>query len=193
MNGIEVIYKSWIRHGYARAQRDGKILVTIPSRLRGRQDFYDALMEKAVLLQKKLATKTVWQPIRWSKICLFGDYVERSTLPTNLDVYLSDVLRDYVTPLCDVYAARLGKNYRSIAIKKLRAKWGSCSSRQELVFNRDLVHLPLIVVKYVVVHEIAHLVHKHHQKSFWQQVAVLMSDYKVHEKFLKGIRMYAVW
>lgn len=123
---------------------------------------------------------------------MFGDYVERASITGNEDVYLKKLLLDYVTPLCDLYAARLHMTYRTITVKKLRAKWGSCSSRQELVFNRDLVHLPLVVVKYVVVHEIAHLVHKHHQKSFWQEVAVLMPDYKVHEKFLKNIRMYAV-
>jgi len=160
--------------------------------LRGRQDFYDALMEKAVLLEKKIAKKILWEPIRDGQVCVFGDYIDRADLPKDLDSYLAALLRDYITPMCDLYAARIGKSYRSIAIKKLRAKWGSCSSRQELVFNRDLVHLPLAVVKYVVVHEIAHLIHKHHQKSFWDLVAILSPEYKKQEKFLKGMRMYEV-
>jgi len=160
--------------------------------LRGRQDFYDALMEKAVLLEKKIAKKILWEPIRDGQVCVFGDYIDRADLAKDLDSYLAALLRDYITPMCDLYAARIGKSYRSIAIKKLRAKWGSCSSRQELVFNRDLVHLPLAVVKYVVVHEIAHLIHKHHQKSFWDLVAILSPEYKKQEKFLKGMRMYEV-
>lgn len=144
------------------------------------------------MLEKKLAKKIVWEPIKDAKVCVFGDYVDRADLPADLDVYLGALLRDYITPLCDVYAARIGKQYKSISIKKLRAKWGSCSSRQELVFNRDLVHLPLAVVKYVVIHEVAHLIHKHHQKSFWNLVAILSPDYKVQETFLKGMRMYVV-
>lgn len=186
---IEVVYKRWVRHGYARSQRDGTIVMTIPVRLRGDRDFYEALFAKAQLLQKKLAQKVVWEPIRDGKVCVFGDYVDSAYLPTNLDMYLAALLRDYITPLCDIYAARIGKQYKSISIKKLRAKWGSCSSRQELVFNRDLVHLPLAVVKYVIIHEIAHLIYKHHQKSFWDLVAILSPDYKVQEKFLKGMRM----
>lgn len=178
-----------MRHGYARSQRDGTIVMTIPVRLRGDRDFYEALFAKAQLLQKKLAQKVVWEPIRDGKVCVFGDYVDSAYLPTNLDMYLAALLRDYITPLCDIYAARIGKQYKSISIKKLRAKWGSCSSRQELVFNRDLVHLPLAVVKYVIIHEIAHLIYKHHQKSFWDLVAILSPDYKVQEKFLKGMRM----
>jgi len=189
---IEVVYKQWIRHGYARVKRDGTILVTIPTRLRGRQDFYDALMEKAVLLQKKIAKKTLWEPIKNGQVCVFGDYIDCAALPDNLDSYLNWLLLNYITPMCDIYAARIGKSYRSIVVKKLRAKWGSCSSRQELVFNRDLVHLPLSVVKYVVVHEIVHLIHKHHQKSFWELVVILAPEYKKEEKFLKEIRMYVV-
>ncbi len=189
---IEVVYKRWVRHGYARSQRDGTIVMTIPARLRGDRDFYDALFAKATLLEKKLAQKVIWEPIKDEKVCVFGDYIASTDLPADVDVYLSALLRDYITPLCDMYAARIGKQYRTIAIKKLRAKWGSCSSRQELVFNRDLVHLPLAVVKYVVIHEIAHLIHKHHQKSFWDLVAILSPDYKTQEKFLKGMRIYVV-
>lgn len=166
--------------------------MTIPYVLRDNKDFYHALFQKAVLLEKKIAKKVLWAPTQNGQVCVFGDYIDRDRLPVDLDSYLAELLRDYVTPICDMYAARIGKNYRSITIKKLRAKWGSCSSRQELVFNRDLIHLPLAVVKYVVIHEISHLIHKHHQKSFWDLVALLSPDYKVHEKFLKNIRMYTV-
>jgi predicted metal-dependent hydrolase len=159
--------------------------MTIPARLRGDRDFYDALLAKAELLQKKLAKKVVWEPLKDGQVSVFGEYINRADLPDDLDGYLTGLLRDYIVPVCDLYAARIGKQYKRITIKKLRAKWGSCSSHQELVFNRDLVHLPLLVVKYVVIHEIAHLIHKHHQKSFWDLVAILSPDYKIQEKFLK--------
>jgi predicted metal-dependent hydrolase len=159
--------------------------MTIPYALRDRKDFYDGLLAKAKLLEKKIAKKIIWEPIKDGQVCIFGDYIDSADLPRDINKYLAELLRDYITPLCDLYAARIGKNYRSIAIKKLRAKWGSCSSRQELVFNRDLVHLPLAVVKYVVIHEISHLIHKHHQKSFWDLVAILSPGYKEQEKFLK--------
>lgn len=166
--------------------------MTIPYALRDRKDFYDSLFAKAQSLEKKLAKKVLWEPLKDGQVCIFGDYVDRTNLPANLDTYVADLLRDYVTPMCDMYAARIGKIYRSIAIKKLRAKWGSCSSRQELVFNRDLVHLPLVVVKYVVIHEVAHLIHKHHQKDFWDLVKILMPEYKEQEKFLKNIRLHSL-
>lgn len=166
--------------------------MTIPYVLRDRKDFYDGLLAKAKLLEKKIAKKVLWAPIKDGQVCIFGDYIARDDLPVDLDRYLAELLRDYVTPVCDMYAARIGKTYRIITIKKLRAKRGSCSSRQELVFNRDLVHLPLAVVKYVVIHEISHLIHKHHQKSFWDLVSILSPGYKEQERFLKSIRLYSL-
>jgi len=166
--------------------------MTIPASLRGNKIFYDALFAKAKILEKKLATKILWEPIKDDRVRVFGEYMDRGSLSDDLDSYLAGLLSDYVTPLCDLYAAVIGKTYQSIRIKKLRAKWGSCSSTQALVFNRDLVHLPLPVVRYVVVHEIVHLIHKHHQKSFWDLVALLMPDFKKQRKFLRDIRMRSV-
>ena len=160
--------------------------------MRNDQKFHDALYAKAKLLEKRVAAKKIWEPIKDASVCIFGEYMDRNTLPDDLDAYLAQLLCDYVTPLCDLYAVGIGKEYHSIRIKKLRAKWGSCSSAQKLVFNRDLVHLPLAVVRYVVVHEIAHLIHKHHQRSFWDLVAILMPDFTKQRKFLRDIRMGSV-
>jgi predicted metal-dependent hydrolase len=180
-----MLYKKGIRHGYARAQRDGSVVMIIPYRLRDDKGFYADLFAKAQKLQKKLTANPAWDPITDGHVMIFGDWVDRKGLPDDLDMYLSHLLRDYIAPLCDLYATVLGKKYTSISIKKLRSKWGSCSWDQKLVFNRALVHLPLLVVRYVVIHEIVHLEYKHHQRSFWSLVAALMPDYQEQEKVLK--------
>jgi predicted metal-dependent hydrolase len=46
--------------------------------------------------------------------------------------------------------------------------------------------LPPEVVRYIVVHELAHIQHKHHQKSFWKLVADTMPDYRQYENELKN-------
>jgi predicted metal-dependent hydrolase len=164
---IEVVYKKGVRHGYARVKYDGHVVMTVPYRLRHDQRFYADLYAKAQKLEKKIATKSVWKPITDEQVRIFGDLINRSHLPNDLDTYLSELLSDYIVPLCELYANIIGQQYAGIAIKKLRSKWGSCSWNQKLVFNRALVHLPLIVVRYVVVHEVAHLIYKHHQQRFW--------------------------
>lgn len=57
-------------------------------------------------------------------------------------------------------------------IRSMRSRWGSCAPRTGvLTFATALVHYPVDVVAYVVIHELAHLFHPNHAQPFWQCVA----------------------
>lgn len=73
---------------------------------------------------------------------------------------------------------------RSIRITDSKTTWGTCDSRQQLTFNWRLAMAPLGVVDYVVVHEMCHLVHLNHDRSFWRLVGKIMPDYKEKENWL---------
>ena len=47
---------------------------------------------------------------------------------------------------------------------------------------------PPEVVDYVVVHELCHIWHKNHSRSFWESVAKIDSSYRDHEQWLKENR-----
>jgi predicted metal-dependent hydrolase len=47
-----------------------------------------------------------------------------------------------------------------------------------------LMKLPPTVIAYVVVHELAHIRHKHHQRDFWNLVKRYMPDYQLQIKEL---------
>lgn len=72
----------------------------------------------------------------------------------------------------------------SIEVKDMPSKWGLCSSERKLVFNWKLVMAPLEVVDYVVVHEMCHLVHMNHDRSFWRLVGKLLPDYESRTAWL---------
>lgn len=65
-------------------------------------------------------------------------------------------------------AERLGLNFKSIAIRDPRTRWGSCSRRGNLSFSWRLAVAPPEVLEYVVVHELCHLREPSHQKPFWR-------------------------
>ena len=48
-----------------------------------------------------------------------------------------------------------------------------------------LMKLPIDVINYVIVHELAHIEHKHHQKSFWACVKHYLPNYQKHVQELK--------
>lgn len=85
----------------------------------------------------------------------------------------------------DELVERLGLSYGELRIKRVSSIWGSCSARNNLNFNRKLIMAPHEVVDYVIAHEVCHIVHKHHRKSFWAMVAGLDPAYKKHVKWLR--------
>lgn len=85
----------------------------------------------------------------------------------------------------DELVERLDLSYESLRIKRVSSIWGSCSGKNNLNFNRKLIMAPHEVVDYVVIHEVCHLVHRHHRASFWQMVKSLDPSYKKHIKWLK--------
>ncbi|MBE4910552.1 M48 family metallopeptidase [Bacillus luteolus] len=73
---------------------------------------------------------------------------------------------------------------RSVRITDNQTNWGTCDSNLQLTFNWRLAMAPIEVVDYVVVHEMCHMVHLNHDRSFWRLVGKIMPDYKEKENWL---------
>ncbi|MCF8010745.1 MAG: M48 family metallopeptidase [Clostridiales bacterium] len=78
-----------------------------------------------------------------------------------------------------------------IRVKEQKRRWGSCTSKNELLFNWRCIMASLPVLDYLVVHEMCHMVHKNHSEDFWGMVASILPDYKWRRNWLKkyGIKM----
>ncbi len=66
-------------------------------------------------------------------------------------------------------AAQTAYEYSSVHIKQLKSRWGSCSSRQEIVLNLFLMQLPWHLIDYVLVHELVHTRVMQHGAPFWAE------------------------
>jgi predicted metal-dependent hydrolase len=75
--------------------------------------------------------------------------------------------------------------YKSCSVKKLKSRWGSCDSANNIILNIYLIQLEWELIDYVILHELAHTNFKHHQTGFWDFLSVLLPDYKVRRKQLK--------
>ncbi len=85
-----------------------------------------------------------------------------------------------------ILVKEMGVKHVIVRISGAKTRWGSCNSkRRSLMFNWRLSLAPLEIARYVVVHEVVHLAHPNHSKSFWQAVALLDSQWKEHRAWLK--------
>jgi predicted metal-dependent hydrolase len=60
--------------------------------------------------------------------------------------------------------------YTSVTCRHQQTRWGSCSFRNSINLNIELMRLPEHLRDYIIIHELTHTVHKHHQKAFWHHL-----------------------
>ena len=83
-------------------------------------------------------------------------------------------------------AARLGLEYSGVAIRAQRTRWGSCASKtRSISLNWRLMLAPPDVQRYVVVHELCHLVEANHSRAFWRTLDAAMPDWRAHSAWLR--------
>lgn len=63
-------------------------------------------------------------------------------------------------------AGRYGFIYNKVTIKHNSTNWGSCSARNNINLNLNLVRLPSVIRDYVLLHELCHLRHHDHGHAF---------------------------
>ena len=85
----------------------------------------------------------------------------------------------------DYYSQKFGFEYNGISFSDTRSKWGSCTHDNRLQFSWRLVMAPLLVVRYVVIHELVHTVEKNHSAKFWSRVRMVNPSYQQQIKWLK--------
>lgn len=100
---------------------------------------------------------------------------------------------DYMKPLISFYKKQakkhiekrlrhfqpqIGKKYKAFTIESNDKRWGSCNGAGELTFNWKLILFPESAIDYVVVHELCHLEHLNHDRSFWRLVGKYCPEYK---------------
>lgn len=73
----------------------------------------------------------------------------------------------------------------ALRIKDQKRRWGSCTHAGEINLNWRLILAPVAVFDYVVVHELCHLRHRHHQPPFWRLVGEVMPDFEPHRHWLR--------
>ena len=99
---------------------------------------------------------------------------------------LKDIANIIIPQKVSYYSEIMGVKPTGIKITSAKKRLGSCSGTNSLCFSYILMLYPDQAINYVVVHELAHIVHHNHSKDFYNFVSKYICDYKKSEKLLKG-------
>jgi len=82
-------------------------------------------------------------------------------------------------------AAIHGLKPDKVRVRNQRTRWGSCSRGGTISLNWRLIQAPFHVVDYLILHELAHMPHPNHSRSFWKCVEVWCPSFRDSEAWLK--------
>lgn len=83
-------------------------------------------------------------------------------------------------------AAFHGFVYNKVFVRNQKTRWGSCSARNNISLNVNLVRLPAELMDYVILHELVHTRIKNHSRQFWVELGKYVAAPKTVDKQLRG-------
>ena len=111
-------------------------------------------------------------------------------VPENYDIealtaWLKGQAMQIISERVTLYANVMGVTPGTVKLSEAKARWGSCSTKNNLNFAWRLVMCPLSVIDYVVVHELSHITYKNHSPAFWARVKTVLPTYEDGQEWLK--------
>jgi len=125
---------------------------------------------------------------------LLGELSDAEQLRRALTVWLARrAWQGFEAPL-RALALQMGVQPGRLQVRCQRTRWGSCSRRGTISLNVCLLFQPPEVLRYLMIHELAHLRHMNHSARFWAEVARQEPDWKALDReLLQGWRRVPSW
>lgn len=78
---------------------------------------------------------------------------------------------------------------RPVNLRFAKSQWGSCSPRGVIMVNAALLFVPARILKYVIIHELAHTLRRDHSPAYWREVASAMPRFQDAKYALEEYRL----
>ena len=104
-------------------------------------------------------------------------------------------LRDQLPGLVATWEPKVGVQVNEVRIKKMKTLWGSCNTQAKRIWlNLELAKKPPSCLAYILVHEMVHLIERHHNDRFYALMNALMPQWQLHRDELNRAPLaHAAW
>lgn len=119
--------------------------------------------------------------------------LSKKEVQEQLQHLITEILRyeakNYLPERTQDLANQKGILINQIRVKKVKTRWGSCSSKSNINLSLYLMLLPDELIDYVILHELAHIKHQNHSTAFWNHLEDLLPEAKALDKQLNAYRI----
>ena len=90
-------------------------------------------------------------------------------------------LREQIPGLVAKWEPKVGRMVAEVRIKRMRTRWGSCNAEARRIWlNLELAKKSFACLEYILVHEMAHLIERHHTERFRELMDALMPSWEIY-------------
>jgi len=184
---VRYVHNSRAKNLSIRINQQGEVRVTIPRYVSRKRAERFLMTKKQWVLRKiadiQISADQAQRPragailnVRGKEVVLAPKRNESSAEEALWRILLQES-RDYLPGRIAVLASEYGYKYTELKIRKMKTRWGSCTARNSINLNSWLILLPDHLSDYVILHELAHTLHKDHGRRFWTELD-RVTDYR---------------
>lgn len=109
--------------------------------------------------------------IKFEKNNTIAMYIRKNSSIENkeklMNIFYKDILNSKIKQFLSVLEEKIGVKVNKYYIRKMKNKWGSCNTeKKEIIFNLELAKKKDAEIKYVITHELIHLIERRHNENF---------------------------
>lgn len=164
IDGVSVHFcQKNIKRLSVRITRNGDVVATRPlhTTLEQSENFVvaniDWIREKQLTARQKAEARATQSPLG----------------KTEINAFMAKV--SHIFPQCE---AKMKLYASKVTVRRMTSRWGSCSIRRAVSINLELARYPDECLEYVIIHELAHIVHHNHSQAFWNLVEEYCPDWR---------------
>lgn len=143
------------------------------------------LSKKYQLITKYHAKKTIIY-FEFNNLVVCTNIQDHKQILVKIQNFLKQEAKEIFINRLQYWSEIMNIKFSVLKIRSMLSKWGVCQPHKKIItLNYKLIHFDYQIIDYVIIHELAHIVHSHHQKLFWNFVGQYCPNFHECQKILK--------
>ena len=152
--------------------------------LTGESHYFEGRRYRLDVLEQDCPPK-VWLPNNRKIVLSVRPGSDRGKREAVIQRWYRQHLRTQIPPLLDKWEPKLGVPINEVRIKRMKTLWGSCNIEAKRIWlNLELAKKPKTCLVYVLVHEMVHLLERHHNDRFRELMDYFLPQWRTYRDTL---------